>query len=376
MQPEFTSPDFTDGSTAEEIHARMMENLPDDLDTMPGGFPYDMTMPAALEKEEFINYHLIRALMIGFPEYAWDEWLDLHGKQVHLTRHEAVKASGRIRVTGIPETVIEYGTVFCTLATESGPSIGFSADEECEIGSEGTAEVPVSAVTAGSGSNVKARTVTLMERPVKGITQISNPEAITGGQDRESDDDFYDRISAEYENSLSYLGNDSDYIRWAKEAGAGGCVVAADEKTPGVVTLVLTDRNGMPADETLIQAVYDYIVSPDDRSRRLLPTGSAKLVCRASTVLTVNYICTGLVFDSTVTSLSKIKKDFGLLVKAVYASAQEEGVLRYNDVRPLMNQITGVEDFASFLMNGAMENILMEPEQYADTGTLDFGQEA
>lgn len=372
MQPEFISPDFADNSTAEEIHTRMMANLPDDIDNMPGGFPYDMTMPAAIEKEEFINYHLMRGIMIGFPEYAWDEWLDLHGKQVHLKRHDAVKASGKVKVTGTEGTLIEFGTVFCTAATENGPAICFSADEECEIGSEGSVIVNVSAVKEGAGSNVMAGTVTIMERPVKGITSITNPEAITGGTDKESNDDFYDRISAEYENSLSYLGNDSDYIRWAKEAGAGGCVVITDEESPGVVTLVLTDRNGYPADSDLIQTVYNYIVSPDDRRKRLLPTGSAKLICMASSALMVDYRCDGLVYDRTVTNIAKIKQDFGVLVKEVYLGAQEEGVLRYNDVRPLLNKIEGVEDFTAFLMNGSMENIVLEPEQYADTGSLDF----
>ena len=66
-QPEFIQPDFMQGSTEAEIHERMMANLPDDIDDMPGGFPYDFTMPAAIEKSEFINYHMARALMIAFP---------------------------------------------------------------------------------------------------------------------------------------------------------------------------------------------------------------------------------------------------------------------------------------------------------------------
>ena len=70
-QPEFIQPDFMHGSTEAEIHERMMANLPDDIDDMPGGFPYDFTMPAAIEKSEFINYHMARALMIAFPQYAW-----------------------------------------------------------------------------------------------------------------------------------------------------------------------------------------------------------------------------------------------------------------------------------------------------------------
>lgn len=109
MQPEFNRPEFLEGNSAEEIHERMMNNLPDDIDDMPGGFPYDMTMPAALEKDEIINFHIVRALMISFPEYAWDEWLDLHGRQVHLTRHEAEPAFGYVKITAAEGTEILSG---------------------------------------------------------------------------------------------------------------------------------------------------------------------------------------------------------------------------------------------------------------------------
>ena len=111
MQPEFTRPEFIENNSAEEIHQRMMNNLPADIDDMPGGFPFDFTMPAALEKDEFINYHMVRALMIAFPQYAWDEWLDRHGQQVHLERHQPESASGKVKVTGKAGAVIAAGTV-------------------------------------------------------------------------------------------------------------------------------------------------------------------------------------------------------------------------------------------------------------------------
>ena len=31
MQPEFNRPEFLEGNSAEEIHERMMNNLPDDI---------------------------------------------------------------------------------------------------------------------------------------------------------------------------------------------------------------------------------------------------------------------------------------------------------------------------------------------------------
>lgn len=371
MQPEFIKPDFIRGNSADEIHRRMMDSLPADIDDMPGGFPYDFTMPAALEKDEFINYHLVRALMIAFPQYAWDGWLDLHGQQVHLERHQPESASGKVKVAGKAGAVIAEGTVFCTPATDTGPSIEFRSTQEKEIGEDGTVLIPVSAVESGTGSNVAANTVALMAKPDKNVTGVINPEPIRGGTEKESNDDYYDRIAAEYENSLTFLGNDSDYIRWAKEAGAGDCIVIPAAEGPGTVKLVLVDGNGQPANEKLVQDVYGYIVSPKDRSARLLPTACARLICSPAVTLTVDFVITGLLHDET-TTVPQIREEFAAAVKAVYTLAKQQDVLRYNDVRPIISGIAGVMDFDRFLINGEMKNIRLDREEYPETGTLDF----
>lgn len=333
----------------------------------PEGAMLDVRIIAYYE----IPKSIVRALMIAFPEYAWDEWLDLHGRQVHLTRHEAEPAFGYVKITAAEGTEILSGTVFCTAATETGPSIEYATTEDAVVGGEGSALIPVSAVEAGTGSNVAANTVVLMMVPDKNVTEINNPEPIRGGTERETDDDFYDRIAAEYDNSMTYLGNDTDYKRWAKQAGAGDAIVISTWNGPGTVKLVLVDGNGKPANAKLVQDVYNYIVSPNDRSARLLPTGTAELTCAAATTVAVNYVIAGLSYDET-TGIEQIKADFTEAVRAVYAQAKTEGVLRYNDVRPLISAIAGVEDFETFTMNGKMQNITLKSEEYPDTGTLNF----
>lgn len=371
MQPEFVIPAFIENNSAEEIHQRMMGSLPADIDDMPGGFPYDFTMPAALEKDELINYHLVRALMVAFPQYAWDEWLDLHGQQVHLERHPPKNASGQVKVTGKPGAVVAAGTVFCTPATETGPSLEFRSEEEAEIGEDGTVLIPVSAAESGTGSNVAANAVTLMAKPDKSISEVVNPEPVRGGTERESNDDFYDRIAAEYSNSMTYIGTDADYVRWAKAAGAGDCIVVPAASGPGTVRLVLVDANGQPADDSLIETVYNYIVSPGDRTARLLPTACAQLSCVAATTVSIIYTLTGLQYDNT-TSIQQIKADFTEAVRKVYSKAKNEGLVRYNDIRPVISAIAGVKDFSAFYINGGTGNIVLQKEEYPETGALEF----
>lgn len=371
MQPEFTIPAFIKNNSAEEIHQRMMRNLPADIDDMPGGFPYDFTMPAALEKDEFINFHMVRALMIAFPQYAWDDWLDLHGQQVHLERHLPKPASGKVKVTGKAGTVLVAGTIFCTPATDTGPSIEFRSEEDAEIGEDGTALIPVLAVDRGTGSNVSANAVTLMAKPDKNVMEVLNPEPIRGGTERESNDDFYDRIAAEYSNSMTYIGTDADYVRWAKAAGAGDCIVVPAANGPGTVKLVLVDANGQPADDSLIETVYNYIVSPGDRAARLLPTACAQLSCVAATTVSITYTLIGLQYDKT-TNIQQIKTDFTEAVRMVYSKAKDESLVRYNDIRPIIRDIAGVKDFSAFLINGGVENIVLQKEEYPETGALEF----
>ncbi len=232
----------------------------------------------------------------------------------------------------------------------------------------------ITALEPGTMYNVKANAVSIMAKPVKGITEVGNPEPIQGGTDRENNDDYYDRIAAEYENSRTYLGNDGDYIRWAKEAGAGACIVVSAPHGPGTVKLVLVDPEGHPASEHLVKKVYDYIVSPDDREKRLLPTACAELECVSASTVPVSYVCTGIEHDHT-TDMEQIQKEFSEAVRQVYTEAKQEGVLRYNDVRPLLSAVHGVEDFDTFLMNGAMENIRIQDEEYPETGTVEFRQE-
>ena len=370
-QPEFYAPDFLEGSSADEIHERMMENLPDDIDDMEGGFAYDFTKPAAIEKAEIVEFHLMRAAMIAFPQYAWDDWLDLHGQQVGLSRHQARYASGNIMIEGKAGTEIFAGTIFCVPAVDDVPAIEYETEENCSIGEDGKVTVRVVAVASGKDSNVPAHSISIMAKPDKNIVSVTNPEEIKGGTERENNDDYYDRIAAEYDNSKTYLGNDSDFVRWSKEAGAGDCIVIPAFDGPGTVKLVLVDANCRPANDSLIKDVYNHIVSPDDRTQRLLPTACAKLVCSAAETVAVDYTLTGLQYDDT-TSIEQIKTDFMQAVKAVYNTAKNDGLLRYNDVRPLISNISGVDDFDTFLINGGMNNIQLGKEEYPETGNLDF----
>ena len=46
---EMELPDFLENSSEDEIHEKMLGNLPEDIDKSEGGFPWDFTRPTAIE---------------------------------------------------------------------------------------------------------------------------------------------------------------------------------------------------------------------------------------------------------------------------------------------------------------------------------------
>lgn len=368
-RPEFVYPDFIEDNDADEIQERMMENLPADISDMEGDFPFDFTMPTAIEISQLIQFDVVRSLMIAFPEYAWDEWLDLHGEQAGLTRNPATKATGTVSVTAESGTVLAKGTIFAVPGTDFNEPIEFQATQETTYSQNETKVIPVEAVIAGTKGNVAANTITIMGTPVNGVTAITNANPTSGGTEEEDDDDFFERIAAENHDANFYVGNDADFIKWSKEVpGIGDCIVDSDALNPGIVKLILVDSNGSPASAALISAVYNHIVSPNDRSKRLLPTGSCQLQVVAATAKTIDYECTGLVLDSV--TKAEVKTAFEAAILEIYSTAKTDNTLRYNTLRTALSNITGVLDFATFTVNGASSNITLQAAEYPETGTI------
>ena len=131
------------------------------------------------------------------------------------------------------------------------------------------------------------------------------------------------------------------------------------------------DSNGRPANERLVKAVYNHIMSPDDREKRLMPTGSADLTVVAADTKIISYGCTGLSYDSS-TNIEQIESDFKNAIMKYYASAKLENIIRYNRVHSILTNLPGVLDFADLKINGEEKNIQLDQDEYPETGEVRF----
>lgn len=348
---EFTIPDFLENSSEDEIHKKMLDNLPEDIDKSEGGFPWDFTRPTAIEISELKEYVLVEVLKSLFPSTCEESYLlDLHGNSRGITRREAVNATGSVTVTAAAGTVIPLGYIFSTEADDDGNTVSFISTEEVTVDSSGICKVPVEAEEGGAEGNVLPNTVVLQVGDETGnilddITAVTNPESMSGGLDEEDDDDYRERIVEYYQSQdISFVGNLADYKRWALSvAGVGAVTVIPAKDSSATVTLILTDQNGQPAEKALRDAVYDYIMAPDNPEERLAPIG-AKLVIGEPEAAEINVSMT-VYLDGITKEQAQIAIKAGL--NAYLASCVEDNVVRLSGVYGMLSGISGIYDYTT-----------------------------
>lgn len=372
-QIKFVPPPWLEEQDAETIHERMMQALPDDIDDTEAGFPWDFTKPTALEKAELLEFHMMETAKIMHYMFAYGIYLDYHAVAHGTSRKPASAASGRIKITGSPGAIIPEGFLFAVPATGDTEAITFFTTQEAEIGIDGTVDIPIKASEAGSDGNVAADTIVIMVSPsISGIEHITNAEATTGGSAEEDDEALRQRIKEICEASdASFVGCDADYKRWAKEiegVSVGEVIVMPEWAGPGTVKIVLTDAYGEPANEDIVKAVYNYIVSPDNRNARKAPIGATVTVAAPYTVQ-VNISCSlTTAAGEDRPSIVKTIKDS---ITNYFETAKKEGVIKRNRIGSIIMGTDGVTDYADLTINGTTGNLTLALDEHPFIGTFE-----
>ena len=368
---KFVVPAWLEDQDAETIHARMMENLPEDIDDTEAGFPWDFTKPTALEVAELTEFHLMETTKLMHYMFAYGIYLDYHAKAYGIERKGASYASGTVTVTGTAGTLIPAGFLFAVPASGDTAAITFSTNEDATIDTDGKANIPVQATEAGTAGNVAADTIVIMASPtIIGINHITNSSAITGGTAEEDDEALRERIREACESSdASFVGCDADYVRWAKEVeGIGNVIVIPLWDGNGTVKVVLFDGNGLPANPNKVAEVYNKIVSPDDRTKRKAPIGSTVTVV-APTTKEINIAC-NITFDAGTVHATVVESIKDALNK-YFTEARDTGVIKKNKIGSVIIGTNGVSDYDSLMLNESSQtSITVAQDEYPILGTL------
>ena len=372
---DYTPPATLADIDDEAIHARMLANLPRDIDTTTGGFAHEFTRPASILAAD-IMIDINEAIQIFFPRWSYGIWLDRHAESDGLTRRAACAAVGNLTITGVAGTTIKAGSLFATPSvTEDDENIEFAVLEDVTIGEDGTAVATVECTQTGTIGNVPSDSITLMSSPISGVESVTNQDDFTGGTEEESDDDLRERIALiDQQSEAMGVGSVADYTRWALEvSGVGGVIVLPEwaGKGTGTVKLLLSGTDGQPAGEDICAAVYAHIMGTDDDPLlRKAPIG-AILTVDSITTLSLTISATITISDSSVQS---VESEFAKLIKSYFAIAAEEGIVRYTRVGALLTETPGVTDYENLLLNGSTGNINLASGQMP-VATISFAED-
>ncbi len=368
-------PDFLNNSSEEEIHEKMLSNLPEDIDKSEGGFPWDFTRPTAIEIAELKEYVLVEVLKSLSPVTCEESYLlDYHADGRGLVRRESVNATGYVTVTAKAGLVIPLGYGFSTEADDEGNTIDFVTTEEVTVDSLGNAKIPIEAAEGGSASNVGVNTIVLHAGDETGelldeIISVTNEEAVTGGLDEEDDDTLRERI-VEYDRShdISYVGNVADYKRWALSVpGVGAVTVIPAKDDSGTIKIILMDQNGVPASKQIQDAVYDYIMRPDSESDRLAPPNAVLEITAPETVV-VNISAVVYLREA---EIGDVQNDLKAALQSYLLNvSSNDSAVRISAINSIIGSVSGIYDYDSVQINGVSKNVYLESGQMPVLGTV------
>lgn len=146
-----------------------------------------------------------------FPDKSDEEFLVRQASLFGLSKTAPTQARALANFSGTDTTVIPAGTV---VASDAG--FEYTTDAEVEITS-GTAAAEITAVLAGSDSNLIDGVVLSLQTPISGVdSAVEVPSVISDGIDQESTEDLRARLLSRMSDP-PMGGSDADYITWAKE---------------------------------------------------------------------------------------------------------------------------------------------------------------
>lgn len=181
-----------------------------------------------------------------------------------MARFSAKNASGLVifsrppslTATPLPDVTVPGGTIVST--TDTNP-ITFSVMFNAVLPSADLSiSVPVIAVAGGNAGNVAAGNISVISTPVAGVSSVSNPLAMTGGADAESDAALIARFQAT--NFRGFTGTTANLVGVALETPAVSRVNAIGART---TTMVQVQVTGSPGAGTTQPIEWPYIY-PDN----------------------------------------------------------------------------------------------------------------
>ena len=232
---------------------------------------------------------------------------------------------------------------------------------------EGKGKAEVIAKEYGKVGNCPAMAINKMPRTLSGITIVYNEKEVTNGYEEESDEDLRDRYYDKVRNP-GLAGNKAHYREWSQSIdGVGEVEVTAvwEKADLDYVLVTLLDRNGKPANQDLVDEVFNYI------NDEQLPIG-AKLKVQPALSELINISADLVLHDNW--DIEEIKESMALSLTDYFQSfVFKEKVVSYAKIGSIILSTNGVKDYSDLLVNDGVLNIDIKELSVPIVGKLELG---
>lgn len=339
---------------------KLLDAIADEYDKTTGNLIYDLLKAFAIvmsnydtklnEIQDLIDVDNLYGTMLETYVY----------QRKGIQRNQATYSIGQLQVSG--NGTVTIGDLF---ETKSG--IQFKSTETKVI--NGTGKISVQAVTAGINGNVPANQILQMPVTISGITSVTNPEPTHDGFDAETDESLKQRYYVAVRTPAT-SNNVYHYRQWALSvAGVGDCKVFPLARGENTVEIYIIDKNKLPAGETLVKAVQDYI-DPDSTG---LGNGEASIgnytyvlpaigqAINLSLVLTVE---DGYTDEQVKENIEENIRQYLALI------AFKQNYVSYAAIGNTIYETNGVKDYSNLLINNGTDNINTDDKAVSVLGSV------
>lgn len=260
--------------------------------------------------------------------------------------------------------IIPGGTLVNTSPDVGGNIIEFTTINDSMIPSgELTVDVPIKCTRVGY-IYIPSGELNIMPNPIMSIEYVLNKQSIEGGTNVEDDasviERYYERL-----RTPATSGNVYHYLGWAKEVpGIGDAKVVPLWNGRGTVKVIVIDSNRNPANDKLIQNVFDHIESVRPIGARVtVVSAAAKNISISADVRIVDGHTIQDIQDRFIDDINKYRMEVAF--KDEYISHAAIGNILFNTV--------GVLDYDGLLLDGAMQNIVLADDEIPIFDSIQLG---
>jgi len=346
-----------ENQTFEAILTRMLNRVSNTLDKREGSIIYTALAPIAAELAQ--AYADLDVFMrLTFARTADGDFLTYRTAESGVNRRPATPAVRK----GVFDAAVPVGSRF------RGGDVVYIVREH--IGGQ---EYRLEAETPGAIGNVYFGSLLPIEY-IEGLTTATLADVLIPGEDEESDEALYQRYLEEI-NATRYGGNVDQYREWISAIpGVGRFRVQPLWSGRGTVRAVITDADNMPPSPELVELVQNTLDPyQDGNGTGLVPIGHI-FTAVGATPVTVNVVMTVLLEDGY--GPSDIEQEVEQIINWYFSEINFEDpdfvqtTIRQSVILSRLIGIAVVRDILSLTLNGVDGNIVMEPDEVAQLGTV------